>query len=138
MREILFRGRRLDNGEWIQGYYELNAYLLGTIEEEIFPTIKEFHGSTHRVDPETVGQYVGWTDCKGQKIFEGDIVQITLPIGGGRQIVQVSKVYFDNGCFCVNWGGDFRPRPRTSIDSFVPATIFEIIGNIHTSPELLE
>ena len=131
-REILFRGRRLDDGMFTCG--DLSQHKDGRV------AIRRWYRDTYRsdwVDPATVGQYAGRTDSRGNKIFEGDIVRITLPIGGGQQIVQVSEVYFDNGCFCVNWGGDFRPRPRTSIDSFIPTTIFEVIGNIHTSPELM-
>ena len=88
--------------------------------------------------PETVGQYVGRPDCKGQKIFEGHIIKIYLPIPGSKPIVGISEVYFDKGCFCVNWGGSYRPHHRTRIDSFIPETTFEVIGNIHDNPELLE
>ncbi len=87
---------------------------------------------------DTVGQYTGRNDDSEAKIFEGDIVRISLPIAGCKPIVGISEVYFDDGCFCVNWGGNFRPHHRTRIDSFVPGTKFEVIGNIYDDPELLE
>lgn len=131
-REILFRGRRLDDGMFTCG--DLSQHKDGRV------AIRRWYRDAYRsdwVDPATVGQYAGRTDSRGNKIFEGDIVRITLPIHGSNPIVTESEVYFDDGCFCVNWGGNFRPHHRTGMDSFVSETIFEIIGNIHTSPELL-
>jgi len=67
MREILFRGKRDDTGEWIYGYYKVGMTGRTTIY-----TLEE---CLHEVIPETVGQYVGLTDKKENKIFEGDIVR---------------------------------------------------------------
>lgn len=121
MREILFRGKRTDNGEWIEGY-------LYRISEKLNPFImlKNATGESHEVDPETVGQYTGLTDKNGKKIFEGDIV--TMPKYGGGRIKSV--VYFKGGKFAVN-GSNY------SFKDICPKNM-KVIGNIYDNPELLK
>ena len=71
MREILFRGKRADNGEWVEG----TLYQIGK-EQNPFIMLVNRCAESHEVDPATVGQYTGLTDKNGTKIFEGDIVKI--------------------------------------------------------------
>lgn len=73
MREIIFRGKRSDTGEWIEGYYCRAFRWEG--DKNPVPAIQEADCYLFReVIPETVGQYTGLTDKNGKKIFEGDII----------------------------------------------------------------
>ena len=124
MREILFRGKRVDNGEWVEGYYELCGYLVGTIEEDIYPTITPFNKYKHEVDPNTVGQWTGAYDKNDKRIFEGDIVDVDGVVYACR---------WDDGNleFCL-----VNEKESFGIVYVVPYV--EVIGNIYDNPELLE
>lgn len=127
MREILFRGKRVDNGEWVDG----NLFIP---DKEDTPTQicigTNIIRITHDVLPETVGQYTGIKDENGKKIFEGDIVEgadFTVEDGG------YGIVSFDDGAFEVSGNniiGTFHENYW--------GKEFEVIGNIHDNPELLE
>ena len=77
MREILFKAKRLDNGEWVEGY----LYRLG---ETLNPFImcKNRNGESFEVDPSTVCQYTGLTDKNGKKVFEWDVLKIAKKSDG--------------------------------------------------------
>lgn len=132
-RKILFRGKRVDNGEWVEGYYaalgDVYHYILSgklTIIENC-PTF----GHT-LVDVNTIGRYTGLTDKNGKKIFEGDIV---------RHYNNPSRPEeFDVGV--INYDEDHCVWCRTSSKSddlpyIWKSCVYEVIGNIHDNPELL-
>ena len=122
MREMLFRGKRKDNGEWVQGdslihsMYKKGDVCIGVIEG------LEIYG----VNPETIGQYTGLTDKNGTKIFEGDILK---GMGG------LHRVYFDTSLACFEWA-KINGNWKESFSGF--ADEYEVIGNINDNPELLK
>lgn len=139
MREILFRGKRTDNGEWIYG---LPHYILDDEIEFICVTGK-IYPNCFKVIPETVGQYTGLTDKNGTKIFEGDIVKCLDTI---NDIEFNAVVEFGNPSHEYNWGYQLKhisgDMPNLDILCWVDmeetGAFIEVIGNIHDNPELLE
>ena len=148
MREILFRGKRADNGEWVEGVFSpYNWNLFGEREEKpqiiIFSENEYFDGLWCEVLPETVGQYTGLTDNNGKKIFEGDIVRLT---DEHNEIEWTAVVVFGNPNGEYNWGwqlkaiGEFDGNKDILlwVDMEELGAYCEIIGNIYDNPELLK
>lgn len=134
MREILFRGKRKDTGEWVEGYYaEARDYLTGEVITYIFPTDitlyphSEFSGY-EEVIPETVGQFTGLTDSCDNKIFEGDIVagQVLYDVGCYPHCEMATKIVAYDADLCA-----FMSLYKLNTNG--PVTV---IGNIYDSPEL--
>lgn len=124
MREILFRAKRLDNGEWVEGY-------LYRLEETLNPFImcKNRNGESFEVDPSTVCQYTGLTDKNGKQIFEGD--KITMIFSHGQRTANV--VDFRGGSFGLHW-------KRAGVGHFAAFTgichvEYEVMGSIHDKEE---
>ncbi len=130
MREILFRGKRKDNGEWVKGsFWDESPGELGGIAQ---------YGSCvfHHVDLVTVGQFTGLTDKNGKRIFEGDIIRAKIEGGNHDGFTWPNMpVDFQQGCFCVN---DRNGYVFAVLGAFATSVTFEIIGNIHDNPELLK
>ena len=135
IREVIFRGKRADNGEWIEGS------LLG-IDWCDKPSTYSIAPNTpvsvfYSVIPETVGQFTGLTDKNGVRIFEGDIVRYAERRLGGEDVSVAFPVTFDEGGFCAhhyflnNW-------LRNGLGGNTKLEDIEVIGNIHDNPELLK
>ena len=127
MREILYRGKRADNGEWVYGFLVKMWGLYHIIDQND-------ENSAYMIKPETVGQFTGLCDKNGKKIFEGDIVEFTDKFThkkGRAEIVFEAFKWKYSGCY---YGGN--PIVWLCIDD--GSIEFEVIGNIHDNPELLE
>lgn len=131
MREIIFRGKRNDNGEWIiGGYYHGEVYNFDEIDiHYIIPCCDLYDEDLAPVDviPETVGQYTGLTDKNGKRIYEGDIVftKTTSCNFVGCILYSTEYVRF----VCVT-----KSKTSYPMDSKFE---YEIIGNIHDNKEIL-
>lgn len=102
-REILFRGKRPDDGKWVYGYFTKNRNFCNRVYSAIRPHDPiegdEYVEEIQVVVPETVGQYTGLKDVNGRKIFEGDIVEGLFYYG--LRILGV--VVFKGGAFGLEW-----------------------------------
>jgi uncharacterized phage protein (TIGR01671 family) len=144
MREILFRGKRADNGEWVEGVL-LPIDLTDTHSSITCIGKVEAHEGNRNISicnfdnviSETVGQYTGVKDKNGVKIFEGDIVKEFIPfnftICGKKTYEEPVYVieYCDGKC-------GFSPFCEEDYDGMPIIEECVIIGNIHDNPELLE
>lgn len=140
MREILFRGKRVENGEWVEGVpvpITINSYLTNRIELVRSHSYDELDGfrllpEDEEVIPETLGQYIGLRDKHGTKIFEGDI--ILAPWWQGQKIETMKGlIEFSKGAFSVVWQGTMYGKHFAGY-----VADMEVIGNIFDNPKLWE
>ena len=137
MREILFRGKRTDNGEWVEGAF--SPFYCNEFEERkekpqiiIFSNFEKIDGLWGNVGPETVSQYTGLTDKNGKKIFEGDILEGHFDEDFPENITLVEVIWKEYGFYTKG-----KSTEAELLDKF-DGEIYEVIGNIYDNPELLE
>ena len=150
MREILFKAKRTDNGEWVEGFYcKRKNYCFDNRTDELKTVIMtEFSSGgfvCYEVNPDTLCQYTGLKDKNGRKIWEGDIVHLfgkdTISSYDWKAVVE-----FGNPNSLYSWGYQLKPighfEYNTDILCWVcmeEANIYcEVIGNIFDNKELLE
>lgn len=123
MREILFKAKRMDNGEWVEGYFTMNprnknAYITSNVSGCAHPNL---------VDPATVCQYIGLTDKNGKKIFEEDNIRFSSWEGASKE--RTVRWDEEHNRFCVWLNG------ATSLGVNRYLSNIEVIGNIHDEAE---
>ena len=137
MREILFKAKRKDNGEWVEGYYlniaKINPFICtgkikldGAVKGIIAPEMYE-------IDPGTICQYVGLTDKNGKKIWENDIVSAWSEGSNaiGKVIRRVDGLYIMYPAYQKKEFWSLCPNKNGE-------TTVKIIGNIFDNVDLLE
>lgn len=132
-REILFRGKRKDNGEWVYGYFYEECGATYIIEDRQKETMLN-RNTPNVITPETIGQFTGLTDKNGVKIFEGDILLSESWGSNARSkrkthIVEWGRV----GWLALGYNGDVEVKPSLDVKSD-----WQVIGNIYDNPELLK
>lgn len=129
-RKILFRGKRMDNGEWVIG----SLIKMGPTGHARYFILPDYASAFYEiaVDPYTVGQYTGMTDQNGKKIFEGDIVESTDDYGSTDGLdCGHGDVSVVDGLWYV--AGDVH----NALYDINDCRYIEVIGNIHDNPELV-
>ena len=137
MREILFRAKDEASNKWVYGYYVHLPSAAGSVHIMQVPAGNPDENNTaYYIIPETVGEYTGLTDRNGKKIFEGDILKISE--GNDEDDYVIQKVYAYRGVLCVDyWTPDWDFNALAFLDND-NGFVFEIVGNIHDNPELVE
>ena len=142
-REISFRGKRIDDGEWVYGSFCMDALeqFNGLCGVDGFIRLYDKDSGKmqmYEVDRETVGQFTGLIDKNGTKIFEGDILRIEWKVAGRTPVHEIHIVlYRKSGFFTVN-NGLLKGQLSNYACSNCRGLSAEVIGNIHGNPEMLE
>lgn len=134
MREIKFRGQRVDDKQWVCGYYTYEferGYCYEAYDD--VPSrcsyISNENGEYYKVIPETIGQYTGLKGKNGKEIYEWDII-----LFHGNNANHILKVEHRNSWYLYI---DIRTGYTSQLYGSSEEA-FEVIGNIHENPELLK
>lgn len=145
-REILFKAKRIDNGEWVEGCIVIDQSRLDRFKYRIQP-IESGVLYAPPIDPDTLCQYTGFTDKNGKKIWENDILRYSYDYDGSPFLKDGEEIKYRAGAvFWSEWRGSWAVCGRgnkkcTNNDVFKynrNPNRTEVIGNIFDNPELLE
>ena len=135
IREVIFRGKRANNGEWVEGDLLQTRYHSGHIEYQIMPQTPV--SSAYPVLSVPVGQYTGLTDRNGKKIFEGDICRFKR-----FNDIHVGEIVFNvtTASFVMRYQSIVGAYGEKATQKMLLSVCddIEVIGNIHDNPELME
>lgn len=144
MREILFRAKRKNNGEWVEGSYHHQTDYYGDLCDTHYiingtATDIEGYGEHYEIDPETLCQYTGLTDKNGRRIWENDIVFTNTHSYMEPKEILSGRIVYSEGwaCWCIKQPDDKR---------LIPLCVYEgtrqidrvVKGNVFDNPEFLE
>lgn len=132
MRQIKFRGKRVNNGQWIEGYYGESFREISSDIKTSYIVEMNRRPKGHDIHKETVGQFTGLTDKNGKEIYEGDIIEDKNGIG----VIMWFQTAWGVASYAYGYDG---LKSYTAVDSFYSKETQEwiVIGNIHDNPELL-
>ena len=136
----LYKAKRIDGGEWVQGYYVKGSDMYGKETNVIFEPDAIFysHGETDglaEIDPSTICQCTGLKDKNGKLIWENDVVgfwDTYSTENGHAEMDCIGKVVWDDETI------SFQVTNRLSADSYEVIDECSVIGNIFDNPELLD
>lgn len=133
MREIKFRGKCIDTGEWVYGDLLQDgdlSFVVGSLKEFMDTPVNEC-----LVNPDTVGQYTGLKDRNGKEVYENDILRVydrktyfNIIVSWSKEAVAFMACYCDKNQSPLSWFSNLLPNGYE----------IEVLGNIHDNPELLE
>jgi len=142
MRKIKFRGKRIDNGEWVYGYYYHDQRFKNGYSCQDVYIIRDKLDQDFEVDPATVGQFTGLKDKNSKKIYKDDVCKYWMD-----SVWKHGYVFWNQGGFALKV---FRMGVKTvdvvfKFQTFIPVPDdgeimtdqFEVIGNIHDNPDLI-
>lgn len=142
-REILFKAKRIDNSEWVEGYYQKRYDEMERERHYIFWCKSNIVWEYAEIDPDTICQYTGLTDKNGKKIWENDVVKKHFytdydACANSEEYTGVAK-FMDCAWVIDSFRGKYKcVRPIFEAMAYSKdVEYFEVIGNIFDNPELL-